>query len=994
MLALAIFSAYQLFRPSEDYSNSKASVAEIISQVNTVKTKRSNWLAWIDSAIGIKLSDQDMVYTHSESSADLELLDGSQISLAENTLFKVTGNENNESLTLEQGIVFAKLSKSRSDLKLSIGDKELKLSANEAEFQVSKDSETENIALLSGEMKIQNESGIQVLKEDQQAILSGNTISVINIPVNKLIPNKEKIYSIDKWDIRFQWNIKSDCEELKLEISKDRTFKNKRSIQVANNLETVETFDQEGLYYWRIVGVANDQSFKTPLRTFTLKRELAPDIFSPLENSKIVTFSPKLKKLQILWTKLDFKQYEVHITQAGDTKTQKVLGHSYSLENLFPGGYSVKIKGDDSNRPLALWSKEVNFEIVHVEKLLEPILNAPTNGTEKVIYSNEADIHFSWAEVIGAEKYLLEIQTSSELLQIQTFQNHAKVSFKETGNFKWKVRAMTDLQESISSEATFILTLAQDMQLEPENGALIELKRPDQEVTFTWDSQDQKSQAYLLEISDQNNFDNIIVSRKERNTSTSITFSKTGKYYWRTRILSEDGKAIYSRPVQIEVVPAPPPTPLQLPDFKEIEIKIEKSSTSILDFFISRAHASEAYADIDWPKNEDAKSYLLEIYQDPDMKVKVLSENIDKNSFKWTNPTEGTFYWRVAIIDFWGRQNQFSNLSKLILTYPNQFFKPNEVELDLPKHRSRITQKTKFSWEKDSKAEGYEFLIAADLDFNNIILREKLKSNSIEIDPVKEKIKPNQRIFWKVIAIGKNNQTNSSLRRQFTFVKDEAPAIAENKASKITNKNQSITKIQQAPEKYWVLEILPSKFNQESTTTRTTTVDGTAINSVRFSYFTKSPIRFADSTLFEISRVSGEVFNALAFSQIQARFQGLKKYSFSNVSFDLMAGLSVINKTSHPYTTQVTEESNALITIPVGVSKRFVMTDQIQFNAQISALFGQLMGIELRGHGLYFLNSERFLKGGLDITSGSYDSTSSEVSFSQTSLVFGYGQTF
>lgn len=994
MALIALFSAYQLFLPIDIYkSDSSEAVAEIISQVNTVKTKRNKWIAWIDSAIGLKLSDQELIYTHAESSADLVLTDGSEINLAENTLFKVTGNKDQESMTLEQGVVFAKLSHSRKDLNLNIGGHPLKLSANEAEFQISRENDEENISILSGEMKIQNESGVQVLKENQQALLNGNQVSIITIPMIKLAPHKSEFYAAKEWKVKFSWKNNSKTSESFLEISKDRKFSDKLSFNVSDLHTMSVDFESEGQYYWRIVGMdINENTFKTPIRFFRLIQERPPIILSPPENETLYIFDEELKSLTFLWSGQNFKQFQLEIQDENSFTPIEVRKNNFQASKLKPGKYQIRVRGIDSTRPESIWSDMRLFEIKRIEKLLQPVLELPLNNSEKIFYSEEVKTLFKWSNVLGAEQYIIEIKTPNSLESFSTTSPNFLWTTNIDGAIQWRIVAKNALQTSESPWSELRLIKSFEMNLTPGQGSKIELKRPDQEVTFEWEADSQGESTYLLEVSEDPSFNQIQLVKEETSKQSQVKFSKTGTYYWRTKILGKKGETKFSRPVQIEVVPAPPPEPLKLPETKEIEIKFENKS-SFWDFIISPAFASDAYADISWPKNEEAKFYVLEIYKDPDLKQKVLSEQVKENNFRWSNPTEGEFFWRVAIVDFWGRQNNFSNLSKLILSYPDSYFMPSEVELDVPKHRSSSSALQKFSWKADPKAISYELLIASDLEFNNVVFRKSLIENSTVIDPAVTNLPQNQRLFWKVIVIGKLNQKNSSLRRQFTFTRPQERKNDINLAEKKSKKQ--LPKIQEKRERdEWYLLASPSKINQEVTSTRTTTIDGTAINSLRFGMDRQAEMKWMNNYNVEFQRVSGEVFNGKAFSHLQFSFRPRFNTSLSKFNFQFIYGAQVLMTKVHPYQSTVLEESATLFSLPIGVRKDFQINDDFSIAAHGLGLVGQIMGFELQGMGSYQMWNEQFLKIGLEISSGSFTANSNDVSLSKTSLIVGYAKNF
>lgn len=988
MAALAVFSGYQLYRPIDQIqSDSAHSVAEIISQVNTVKTKRNNWLAWLDSNIGFKLSENDMIYTHADSSAEIELNDGSTLSLAESTLFKVSGVNNQEEFNLERGIVFAKLASSRRDLKVDLGGNKLQLSAENAEFQISKDSENQNISLLSGEMKIQNESGIQVIKENQEASFNGSQIKIKNIPLISLAPHKKTYYIAQAHNIHFEWQQKMESQNIKILIATDRKFKkmiNSTSIR-GNSFDFI--IDQSGTYYWKLVGQSNQESFSTPIRFFQVYREFAPQIFEI--NSPLITFEEVLNEYTIQWSAQGFKAFETQLSfNEQPSLNQEIKKNSLRLTELKKGKYTFRVRGIDNDRPEALWSESKAFEVLQIEKLSAPHILSPSPNSEFVVYDIEqSQISFAWDNVLGSNSYRLELKSNNEVQSFTSQSHHMTLPLTAEGSYEWRLVALNDLQESSSEWNTFSVKIAKDNALSPQDGSVVELKRPDQDVTFEW-KPDSKTQdpTYLLEVSNDPQFNQIQVTRKLKGIKSNVRFSKLGTYYWRTKIIKENGQVEFSRPTKVEVVPSPAPKPLELPEENTIEIQFEKE-TSLWNWFISPAYADGGFIELKWPKNEDAKFYKIEIFTDSEMKNKVLDKTVQTNSFKWNNVTEGQYFWRVAIVDHWDREGTFSNLSKLITSYPEEFFAPVGSQLITPKHRSAIRKGVEFEWSKDDKAEKYRFMLATDLEFKNIIFEKMLKQSSIRLNTEIEQLNPEKRYYWKVVSIGKKGHEKSSLRRQVYRLPNE----------KKREEKQSLTKSSKVlpPHKkrmvqsLLTIDALPSSISEDTTNTRTTTVSGTALNSLRLSYRRKISMWFNEYQA-EAHRLSGEVFQNLSFSQIYLSLKGTRPYSWGNLS----TGLNIYSINSYPVQTTVKEQSSTLFAVPIGVSKSFNLSSRWSTELSAHALLGTILGAEARAHFNYSWAENFDLRTGIEYSNLSFTADSNDVSVSRISLLLGISQLF
>jgi len=988
MAALAVFSGYQLYRPTDQIqSDSANSVAEIISQVNTVKTKRNNWLAWLDSNIGFKLSENDMIYTHADSSAEIELNDGSTLSLAESTLFKVSGVNNQEEFNLERGIVFAKLASSRRDLKVDLGGNKLQLSAENAEFQISKDAENQNISLLSGEMKIQNDSGIQVIKENQEASFNGNQIKIKDIPLVSLAPHKKTFYIAQAHNIHFEWQQKIESREIKILIATDRKFKKLIHSSSVTGSSFDFTLNQSGTYYWKLMGQSNHESFSTPIRFFQVYSEFAPQLIE--FNSPLISFEETLKEFSIQWSSQGFNLFETQLSfNDQPLLNQEIKKNSLRLTELKKGKYTFRVKGIDKERPEALWSETKSFEVVQIEKLSVPNILSPNPKSEFIVYDIEqSQISFAWENVLGSNSYRLELKTNSGVQSFTTQSPHMTLPLTKEGSYEWRLVALNDLQESSTEWNLFSLNVAKDNALSPQNGSIVELKRPDQDVTFEW-KPDSKAQdpTYLLEVSHDPQFAQIQVERKLKGIKSNVRFSKLGTYYWRTKIIKENGQIEFSRPTKVEVVPSPAPKPLELPEENTIEIQFEKE-TSFWNWFISPAFADGGFIELKWPQNEDAKFYKIEIFTDSEMENKVLEKKVQTNSFKWIDVSEGQYFWRVAIVDHWDREGSYSNLSKLITSYPDQYFTPEGSQLLSPKHRSSIEKGVEFEWSKDNKADKYRFMLATDLDFDDVVFEKTLSKNSIRLTSEIEKLNPKKRYYWKVISVGKKGSEKSSLRRQvYRYPEEkknqEKPIVAKSSKPLPQFKKRTV-------ESLLTIDALPSSISEDTTNTRTTAVSGTAINSLRLSYRRKISFWFNEYQA-EAHRLSGEVFQNLAFSQIYLSLKGSRPYSWGNLS----TGLNIYSINSYPVQTTVKEQSSALFAIPFGVSKTFDLNSRWSSELSAHAILGTILGAEARAHFNYRWTDNFDLRTGIEYSNLSFTADSNDVSVSRISLLLGISQLF
>src|SRR3989339_322392 len=112
-----------------------------------------------------------------------------------------------------------------------------------------------------------------------------------------------------------------------------------------------------------------------------------------------------------------------------------------------------------------------------------------------------------------------------------------------------------------------------------------------------------------------------------------------------------------------------------------------------------------------------------------------------------------------------------------LLPLINQFF-PNSKNLKFKKNKKVI-----FAWEQQENITEYELLLSDDLEFTQIFLTLKTKTNSINLEHAK--LKKGQ-FFWKVTGLGPYNTNTSSKRRSFRLMAPSPVLASDLKPSKTT----------------------------------------------------------------------------------------------------------------------------------------------------------------------------------------------------------------
>jgi hypothetical protein len=323
-----------------------------------------------------------------------------------------------------------------------------------------------------------------------------------------------------------------------------------------------------------------------------------------------------------------------------------------------------------------------SFEII--DFLNPPRLITPRLNFEKIYYSDSTNIYFSWSKE-NENKWLLEIFNKDNKLVFFKEVNKPNYLYPNQleGHFKWSVTPLKSFSKVVDQK--FYTFSVKKNKIEDIKSIVLELKKPNQKVNFSWNKSN--SQISVFELSQHEDFEKLILSKRLKSNKTTVVFPKVGTYFWRSFTIKASGERQYNTPIRLTVKPNPKPKkPKKLPSLKlKLQTKVIPSSFHLFSY----AHASnEGSVTLKWPKIDNAKEYEVEIYTDRKLKTKIKTFKTSKTNFEWTAPRAGKFYWRYRFIDFWGRLSPYSDRSTLELVDVKKISLSKKVEIKSEKKTS------------------------------------------------------------------------------------------------------------------------------------------------------------------------------------------------------------------------------------------------------------------------------------------------------------------
>ncbi len=319
-------------------------------------------------------------------------------------------------------------------------------------------------------------------------------------------------------------------------------------------------------------------------------------------------------------------------------------------------------------------SKKLDVKLIPI-KLLQPLHNTTLFHQER--------IEFTW-DLSTKKTAVFQLSDDPSfknvLIKEALIENTFSMNNLSKGAYYWRVL------EDDSSEAFEIRKL---IILEPIHiigplySSLIRMKKPDSPVYFNWEGE--TFDSFYIEVSKDKDFKKTLVSKKIDTHKFIWDQALPGQYFWRIKKANGDNQ-IFTNPFPFQIrreMPLAPPSIEKIKKTYKLELKKKssKNSFSLIDLFINKAAADDfvKQTTLEWPLNKNAKSYIIEVYSDSNLKNLIFKKSLEQNSFTWVSPPVGKFYWRLALVDYWEQASEFSQVIHAEVLAPKPIAKKKRV---------------------------------------------------------------------------------------------------------------------------------------------------------------------------------------------------------------------------------------------------------------------------------------------------------------------------
>lgn len=926
-VVLIIISSYQLFL-SRSGQNIGLSLGTLAHTEAVVKIKNTLSLDWRDAYTGSDVSEQQLIYTDHGSRAEIQFLQGHKISISENSLIRIASIGQNGGVNVERGIIRAKIQGDKP-LVIEVNGSEMTLTGDNADVQISLEGDKGEIGVLSGNVSVEKEGQVETLDTSSALLVDEGTLKKHQISYSLVEPlPSQAVYTVNQTEpLTFKWTPATDAS---VQLSQNASFKKAKIFRGPGSV-TAEL--NPGSYFWKV----EDDQGSSLTGTFSVVRELPLVVLRPVSGEKIKI--PLEKNIQpqlfLQWKGVKGQEYVVEWTDK-ETHSQKVTGTSSMIPLRESGQLSWRVKLASPERTLAQWSELQNLEIELIEPPALPTNLLPEELELQSYAKEEFDVELSWSSASKVELEILSPKNEKQLKVVTGPSYVAKV--KDPGQYRWRLRSIDEFSR-VGEWTEFKTFSLEDLshEVSTEGFQRIQLKKPDQSVTFNWKAASGTNTVF--ELSESKEFSTVIVKKEVSGEEVKVVIPKTGNFYWRSRQYHSDGTFNVSEPKKVIIEPAPAPVkPEKLPD---LEVPLEWQETSHQSkwwhFFISEAYADDfkGVAKIQLPVNEDAKKYVVKIFSDAEGTELILERTVEVPVLEWENAKAGHYYWQYAFVDFWGRQSPFSDLSSLSVTGTEPVL-PEKPKLLSPIKAKEVEEKDlKIKWSSSEINKNYRVEVAATETFEKPLIQKTTSDSEIVIKNPKLKAGI---YYWRIFATNESKKEIVSNTGRFTI----PPPIE--KTVIVDRPDAWVKKYAKRFSFAWS----PSSDTYEfEGTDQKGSIDGNALSGIEM-----RGLYFGERFIFtgDILRQSGEVFEGEKYLFQRLQLNGTWKKKVGNHLWG--PGLSVGSVSGYSYdiaNEQVTSSTVSGLIYGPHVQGFYALSPQWELQGKLSYMLGAIPHMEFMG---------------------------------------------
>ncbi|WP_417335453.1 FecR domain-containing protein [Halobacteriovorax marinus] len=396
--------------------------------------------------------------------------------------------------------------------------------------------------------------------------------------------------------------------------------------------------------------------------------------------------------------------------------------------------------------------------LTHRLEVLPEVSTTLTSAFDKEeieFLNKESSLLLTWVDQYFND-FEIEINGKREIVSGKNFFNFI---YSREGIYNWKVRPLNSPASKWSKEGIFIVKnppLPPPVNLiTPENDHEI-IVFPNSKAEFRWSGRN--SDRYLLEISKDQNFKDIVFSNTLTTNSILFRMKKSGKYFWRVKLIDPlNRETEYSK-------------------FNIVHINLYDTSSIPRDGTKLVINRPSKKVQFKWEdlrtRDQRVVSYQFELSKDSNFKSIEKSASVRTNSIEVSVPQIGTYYWRTKV-EIPGKEAYYGSPQRVTISPTPPPVRPildDEVEIELKINsifksikniftkiidliipsvsaNEETTQAT-IRWKKVVDTKKYYLEIYKDPELKEIVIKEEVSENSFKLNNFEEGI-----YYWRISTL-------------------------------------------------------------------------------------------------------------------------------------------------------------------------------------------------------------------------------------------------
>ncbi len=539
-----------------------------VKQIGTITFKREvaqrkyqAQVVWEGIEQNYPVYNNDSIRTSTVSEAVIHLLDGTDISIEENSMIMLSTLENAININFEQGSISAnRTGVNGTDIAaINIKSQDATVSIDKSNIQLTQlDNKEFDLTVSDGTAKVKSGTNETLIKTNEKATVGKETKVVqLKFKLNEPSPNRYDVIESLKSEVSFAWELTGNFKNITWEISKDRSFSKILSSQKNVVLNTTKISLEAGVYYWRISALNDDNKEVefSEIAKFNIVSRKPVKLISPQFEEKI-NHSGSQNSVSFKWSEDSLaSDYTLEISQNKDfstlLNTTKTPLAGITIDNLNQGTYFWRVNSNINigGEQIVKTGSVSSFSIEKIKIINPPVLISPGKG-EKIdsAIAKLKGIVLSWNNDPSFTSYEVEvsrdIEFKSELIEQQRKVNFAEIKNEmPSGKYFWRVEGLLSSGEKVpySSVGEFEIVTSEILELlypTDKDEIKISSKEKKRDIQFTWKKTELKGN-YKLQISKKADFTDIKTFNFKDQNSGTVPIEKIGDYFWRVVLTDE-----------------------------------------------------------------------------------------------------------------------------------------------------------------------------------------------------------------------------------------------------------------------------------------------------------------------------------------------------------------------------------------------------------------------------------------------------------------------